>query len=86
MKDCLSVDDNKSKKNILIVGGGFVGLTLAAKLLKNKENYATVLETNLEKVNNFHVKNYVQMDRKILVVTDLMLEAHVLYGKVVMII
>ena len=58
MKDCLSVGDNKSKRNILIVGGGFVGLTLAAKLLKSKENYATVLEKNLEKVNNFLVKNY----------------------------
>lgn len=57
MKDCLNVEDNKSKK-ILVVGGGFVGLTLAAKLLKSKESFVTVLENNVEKVNSFLVKNY----------------------------
>jgi nucleotide sugar dehydrogenase len=58
MKDCLSVDDNKSKINILIIGGGFVGLTLAAKLLKSKENFVTVLEINIEKTSNFKLRNY----------------------------
>lgn len=49
---------NKSKSEILIVGGGFVGLTLTAKLLKNSDTYLTILENNLEKINNFHKKEY----------------------------
>ena len=57
MKDYLNVADNKSR-NILIVGGGFVGLTLAAKLLKSKENYITVLEKNAKKVDGFYAENY----------------------------
>ena len=57
MKDYLNVGDNKSKR-ILIVGGGFVGLTLSAKLLKSKESSVTVLENNVEKVEGFLVKNY----------------------------
>jgi len=57
MKGYLNVADSKSK-NILVVGGGFVGLTLAAKLLKSKENFVTVLENNVEKVDRFLDKNY----------------------------
>ena len=57
MKDYLNVGDNKSKR-ILIIGGGFVGLTLAAKLLKSKETFVTVLEINVEKVDSFLDKNY----------------------------
>ena len=44
--------------NILIVGGGFVGLTLAAKLLKTKQHKVTVLEINPEKINNFYQEQY----------------------------
>jgi UDP-N-acetyl-D-mannosaminuronic acid dehydrogenase len=44
--------------NILIVGGGFVGLTLAAKLLKTKKHKVTVLEINPEKINNFYHEQY----------------------------
>jgi nucleotide sugar dehydrogenase len=44
--------------NILIVGGGFVGLTLAAKLLKTKQHKVTVLEINHEKINNFYHQQY----------------------------
>ena len=44
--------------NILIVGGGFVGLTLAAKLLKTKQHKVTVLEINPEKINNFYHEQY----------------------------
>ena len=44
---------DKKAKRILIVGGGFVGLTLAAKLLKSKEIFVTVLENNVEKVDSF---------------------------------
>ena len=57
MKDYLNVGDNKSKR-ILIVGGGFVGLTLAAKLLKSKEIFVTVLENNIQKIDSFLDKNY----------------------------
>jgi UDP-N-acetyl-D-mannosaminuronic acid dehydrogenase len=32
--------------NILVIGGGFVGLTLAAKLLKTKSCHVTILENN----------------------------------------
>ena len=34
------------KSNILVIGGGFVGLTLAAKLLKTKSCHVTILENN----------------------------------------
>ena len=34
------------KSNILVIGGGFVGLTLAAKLLKTKSCHITILENN----------------------------------------
>jgi UDP-N-acetyl-D-mannosaminuronic acid dehydrogenase len=57
MKDYLNVGDNKLKR-ILVVGGGFVGLTLSAKLLKSKDCFVTVLENNVEKVDGFLVKNY----------------------------
>jgi UDP-N-acetyl-D-mannosaminuronic acid dehydrogenase len=45
-------------KNILIVGGGFVGLTLAAKLLKSKKICITVLENNNQKILNFKRGKY----------------------------
>jgi UDP-N-acetyl-D-mannosaminuronic acid dehydrogenase len=47
----------KSNK-ILIVGGGFVGLTLAAKILKNGNAYVSVLENNSEKLDNFSNHNF----------------------------
>jgi len=34
------------KTNILVIGGGFVGLTLSAKLLKTKSCHVTILENN----------------------------------------
>jgi len=34
------------KSNILVIGGGFVGLTLAAKLLKTKSCHITILEND----------------------------------------
>ena len=49
---------DKSKSEILIVGGGFVGLTLTAKLLKSPNTYLTILENNVDKINNFHKQEY----------------------------
>jgi len=37
------------KSNILVIGGGFVGLTLAAKLLKTKSCVVTILENDLSR-------------------------------------
>jgi len=42
----------KPKHTVIIVGGGFVGLTLAGKLLKLDNVRVTILETNQEKLNN----------------------------------
>jgi len=39
-------------KSILIVGGGFVGVTLAAKLTKSSKYIVDILETNSERVLN----------------------------------
>ena len=58
MRDCLNVVVNSSKIEILVVGGGFVGLTLAAKLLQNSNTNLTVLENNLEKISKFRIKEY----------------------------
>ena len=58
MKDYLNVVVNSSKIEILVVGGGFVGLTLAAKLLQNSNTNLTVLENNLEKISKFRIKEY----------------------------
>jgi nucleotide sugar dehydrogenase len=44
--------------NILIVGGGFVGLTLAAKLLKNESARIVILEQSQTKVYDFKNQNY----------------------------
>jgi UDP-N-acetyl-D-mannosaminuronic acid dehydrogenase len=43
----------KPKTEVLVVGGGFVGLTLAGKLLKLESTVVTILETNQEKLINF---------------------------------
>jgi nucleotide sugar dehydrogenase len=58
MRDYLNVVVNSSKIEILVVGGGFVGLTLAAKLLQNSNTNLTVLENNLEKISKFRIKEY----------------------------
>jgi len=47
-------------KKILVVGGGFVGLTLSAKLIKTKNTTVTVLEVDTNRLaslssGNFHV-------------------------------
>jgi UDP-N-acetyl-D-mannosaminuronic acid dehydrogenase len=47
------VEDSDSTKNILIIGGGFVGLTLAAKILKTPDTIVTILESNPKKILNF---------------------------------
>jgi len=52
------VEDNQNSKRILIVGGGFVGLTLAAKLLKNLNSYVIVLEKNTKKIEEFLIHEY----------------------------
>ena len=58
MRDYLNVVVNSSKIEILVVGGGFVGLTLAAKLLQNSNTNLIVLENNLEKISKFRIKEY----------------------------
>jgi UDP-N-acetyl-D-mannosaminuronic acid dehydrogenase len=58
MRDYLNVVVNSSKIEILVVGGGFVGLTLAAKLLQNSNTNLVVLENNLEKISKFRIKEY----------------------------
>ena len=58
MKDYKNVAVNLSKIEILVVGGGFVGLTLAAKLLKNSNTNLTILENNLEKITKFQNREY----------------------------
>ena len=37
-------------KKILVVGGGFVGLTLSAKLIKTKNTTVTVLEVDTDRL------------------------------------
>jgi len=44
--------------NILVAGGGFVGITLAAKLLKIGYINITILETNNEKLQKFSNGNF----------------------------
>jgi nucleotide sugar dehydrogenase len=44
--------------SIGIIGGGFVGITLAAHLLENPENRVTVFEQSPEKANLFQLGNY----------------------------
>jgi nucleotide sugar dehydrogenase len=41
-----------------IIGGGFVGITLAAHLLENSQNRVTIFEQSTEKINLFHKGNY----------------------------
>ena len=45
-------------KHVLIIGGGFVGLTLAAKLLNTPETTVTVLEKSSDKVSRFNSGEY----------------------------
>ena len=46
------------KPSILIVGGGFVGLTLAAKLLKSEQTTVVILEQDQIKVDDYKNQNY----------------------------
>jgi UDP-glucose 6-dehydrogenase len=41
-----------------IIGGGFVGITLAAHLLENSQTRVTIFEQSTEKINLFHKGNY----------------------------
>ncbi len=45
-------------KNILVAGGGFVGITLAAKLLKVGDINVTILDKDNEKLENFSNGNF----------------------------
>lgn len=47
-----------NKLNIGVVGGGFVGLTLAAKLLKIPTTSVTVVEVNPDKLQSFEKGDY----------------------------
>jgi len=46
------------KKNILIYGGGFVGITLAGKLLSKKTNNVVIVENNSLKYRGFGLQQY----------------------------
>lgn len=46
------------RSNILIIGGGFVGLTLAAKLLKTNSCHVTILENNPSRYLFLMNRNY----------------------------
>jgi UDP-N-acetyl-D-mannosaminuronic acid dehydrogenase len=49
---------NGDKHNILILGGGFVGITLAAKLLKKKSINVVIVESDDRKLERFKSQNY----------------------------
>lgn len=49
---------NGDKKNALILGGGFVGITLAAKLLKRKAVNVVIVENDFRKLERFKSQNY----------------------------
>ena len=49
----------KNKANILVVGAGAVGLTLAAKLLKTKAVHVTLLENNIKRFSLLQQGNYI---------------------------
>ena len=49
----------KNKVNILVVGAGAVGLTLAAKLLKTKAVHVTLLENNIKRFSLLQQGNYI---------------------------
>jgi UDP-N-acetyl-D-mannosaminuronic acid dehydrogenase len=48
------MDSNKS--TCIVVGGGFVGLTLTARLLKNKKVSVVLIDSDLNKIVNFNKK------------------------------
>lgn len=50
--------NKKPTTRIGIVGGGFVGITLAARLLKDKNLHVTVFDEDPFKVENFKIHNY----------------------------
>ena len=49
----------KNKVNILVVGAGAVGLTLAAKLLKTKAVHVTLLENDIKRFSLLQQGNYI---------------------------
>ena len=49
---------SRNSNNIGIIGGGFVGITLAAKILKNQDTTLTILENDSKKIVNFIAGSY----------------------------
>ena len=47
----------KIEKEILIIGAGFVGLTLAGKLLKNERVSVTLLDSNLNTIQRLNMND-----------------------------
>ena len=45
-----------NKYTSIIVGGGFVGLTLTARLLKNKNVSVALIDSDQNKITNFNKK------------------------------
>ena len=45
-------------KKILVIGGGFVGLTLSAKLIKAKNTTVTVLEVDTDRLTSLISGNF----------------------------
>ena len=45
-------------KKILVIGGGFVGLTLSAKLIKAKNTTVTVLEVDTDRLTSLSSGNF----------------------------
>ena len=52
------MENKQLVKNILIVGGGFVGLTLAAKLLKTPQIVVNILENDSKKIEKFNKNEF----------------------------
>ena len=47
---------DSNKNTCIIVGGGFVGLTLTARLLKSKKVSVVLIDSDLNKIINFNKK------------------------------
>ena len=45
--------DKRSNVSIAVIGGGFVGITLAARLLNNKNLHVTVFDDDPIKIESF---------------------------------
>ena len=50
--------DKKPNVKIAVIGGGFVGITLAARLLEVENLHITVFDDDPAKIENFKANNY----------------------------